>query len=91
MTYTLSYPIEVGSRKNYTPTQLAERAIECVTQLPARFRGKGPRLSYALMIGPDGKATIDRPDNANVQEWVATIDRTSCPDWLADEIREVLP
>lgn len=84
-----TYPIEVGSRRTFTPTQLAERALECVVTLPAKLRGE--RRSYALMIGPDGKATIDRAERAIPQDWVATINRGSCPDWLADEIREVLP
>lgn len=87
--YRTEYPIPVGSRKNFTAAQLAERAMDCVASLPAKL--KGQRRSYGLMIGPDGKATIDVSERVNVRDWVATITRTSDPDWLADEIREVLP
>ena len=73
-------PQLVGSVKRQTATQLAEGAIE---KLGALRRGVDFAVTYDLA----GRLWIDYPHNAPVREVIATVNRKSDPDWLAEEIR----
>lgn len=73
-------PQLVGSVKRQTATQLAEGAIEKVGSLR---RGQDFAVTYDLA----GRLWIDYPHNAPAREVIATVNRASDPDWLAEEIR----
>lgn len=73
-------PQLVGSVKHQTATRLAEGAIEKIGMLR---RGQDFALTYDIA----GRLWIDYPHNAPVREVIATVNRKSDPDWLAEEIR----
>jgi len=85
---SLALPIPVGSRKTYTPTQLAERAIEtidCYETGASRRRKRGG--SYGFFMDHKGRAWLDRVPVSLEPEWLMTITRKTDPDAIADEIR----
>ncbi len=73
-------PQLVGSVKHQTATRLAEGAIAKIGMLR---RGQDFALTYDIA----GRLWIDYPHNAPVREVIATVNRGSDPDWLAEEIR----
>lgn len=73
-------PQLVGSVKRQTATQLAEGAIE-------KLSGHRRNADFAVTYDLAGRLWIDYPHNAPVREVIATVNRKSDPDWLAEEIR----
>ena len=71
----------IGSR---SPLDYAEAAIVAADEISPRSHAR-----FALTCGKDGRLWVRRFNQnnpVNSAEWLATFDRKSDPDWLADEI-----
>lgn len=80
----MSLHIPVGSRKFFSPAQLADRAIDAI----AAYRT--PRLRnarYGVFMDHKGRVWLDKPPDALHENWLLTITRKTNPLDITDEIR----
>lgn len=75
------FPRQLGKAGVHRPLQLAERAIEI-----ADTSSKSANAKFCVLLEFTGRLYVERRHNSHASEVVATFDRKSDPDWLADEI-----
>jgi hypothetical protein len=75
-----AFPCKLGRLSFKTPTELAYKAAAFV------LNRVSPTQSYSLMLDHAGAVWIDKTEDADEREIVATFKRRVDPLWLADEL-----
>lgn len=81
----MSLPIPIGGRKVFTPTQLAERAVNAISDYKTPRRRNA---QYGFFMDHKGRTWLDKPPDVLDAQWLMTITRKTCPDDIAAEIWE---
>lgn len=79
--------IFVGTIGLSSPAQLAARAISAADEMSER----GARAKFLLRVDGKRRLRVSKPldRKSDADGWVATFNKASDPDWLAEEIEGV--
>lgn len=82
----MSLPLNLGSLKNFTPKQLAGRAVDAIGD----YRSQKMRNSgFGFFMDDQGRAWLDRVPTCLDPQWLITINYQTSISFIAEEIAEV--